>query len=300
MVFVVAAHAIVWGWHARKDVAVGASVHLRTACLALGVAGVVAAVLYLPMARQVFDVLGGPRPATASVATPRWAVQEAIRGLQVGYGTVGLFGVLGLLGVGAISYWRRDAAIVSIFLLPGVISAAVIFFVGGSIRPRFFFSFLGFGLLLLVRGSMAVGSALQRPTGLERRQFNPGIALVILIVIISAVSLCYNYRYPKQDYAGALGFIERHRSASEPVVTAGLATYPYERYYQMHWTAVERPEQFEALRARAERVWVVYSFEEYMNVGVVDQIRRYCKPQRIFPGTLGGGEIVVCSLEKQS
>lgn len=301
MGFVVVAHVIVWIWQiGRSRVVHERPRHIRTAWLALGTVGLLTVLLYLPMADQVFTVLSGPRPATAKVATPTWAALEALRGLRIGFGAVGVLLALGLLVAGTISHWRSNPLTVVLFVLPGAITAAVLVVGGGSIRPRFFFSFIGFGLLMLVRGAIECGGMLQRRIGLERRRLDLAATIVMLIAAISAASLRDNYRYPKQDYGGALAFIEQQRAASEPVVTAGLARYPYARYYRMPWTAVETPEEIEPVRGAADRVWVVYSFEEYMDAVLVAHIRKSCTPRQVFHGTLGGGDIVVCTFERKA
>jgi mannosyltransferase len=179
MAFVVVAHVIIWGWQFRREpVAVERSRHLRTASLALGVGGVVAGLLYLPMAEQLYAVLSGPRPATAAVATPRWAVLETLRGLRVGFGTVGLLGALALVALGVLGYLRKNPIAAFLLLLPGAISVGVMLVAGMSIRPRFFFSFLGFGLLMLVRGAIDGGSVLQRWTRSDDRRFRFGICIL--------------------------------------------------------------------------------------------------------------------------
>jgi len=162
MAFVVMAHVILWWWQLRKERGAERMRHLRTAALAFGVAGVVAGLLYLPMAEQVYAVLSGPRPATAAVATPKWAALEMLRGLRVGFGTVGVLAALGLVALGGVSYLRKNLLAACLFVLPGVLSAGVMLVAGMSIRPRFFFSLLGFGLLMLVRGAMECASLIQK------------------------------------------------------------------------------------------------------------------------------------------
>lgn len=300
MTFVAAAHGIVWGRQvSREPTSFGRSQHVRTALLAFGVAALLGGLLYLPTAAQVYGVFTGPRPAAAAVATPRWAALEILRGLRVGFGTLGLLAALALLMLGAVSYLRRTPVAALLFLLPGVVTAVGIVVMRAPIRPRFFLLLLGFGLLMLVRGAMEFGRFLFRRDGDPRAELT-GIVLVTAIAIVSTVSLRENYTYPKQDYDGALRFIERHRAASEPVVTSGLAVYPYSRYYGKPWPAVQKPEELDRLRTGAGRTWVVYSFEEYMDPAVVERLHRSCGNQQVFHGTLGGGDVVVCTLADRS
>jgi len=300
MAFVVIAHAAIWSWHlAHQGTSAERWRGIRAVVAALGVAGVVSALLYLPMASRVVALLSAPPPpASAVVATPRWALLETLRGLRVGFGTLGILAALGLSGVGTVSYLRQNRLAALLFLLPGVVVGLVMLAAGAAMRPRFFFSFLAFGLLCLARGAMELGRTIQQRAAFENRRTDIiGIALVSLIAVVSTASLRYNYQHPKQDYGAALQFVERTRAPNEPVATAGLARFPYARYYQMPWTAVERSEDLGPLRRRADRVWVVYSFEEYMDRGLVAHLRRSCTPRQVFHGTLGGGDIVVCTLE---
>ena len=145
---------------------------------------------------------------------------------------------------------------------------------------------------------MQCGRVLEERTRLHvRRRRIAGAAIVSVIAILSAVALRDNYRYPKQDFGGALRFIESHRAPNESVVTGGLAIFPYTQYYNRSWPGIEHPAQFDALRGRPSRVWVVYSFEEYMDHQLVEQLRQSCQPQRTFPGTLAGGDVIVCTIE---
>jgi mannosyltransferase len=298
MGFVAVSHAIVCIRQAWcQPASVRRRLLVQTALVAMILTGVFAALLYLPMAEQIYAVLSGPRPATSAVATPKWAAVEALRGLRVGFGTVGVVAAVVLLTIGAASYSKRSPVVAFLFMSPGVLTAVVMLAGGLTIRPRFFFSLLGFGLLMLVRGGVECGASVERRLGLARRQVM-GPVLVVVIAAISLLSIGYNYRYPKQDYVAALEFIERSRVPSDLVVTAGLATYPYTRYYQRPWRPIERQEELDDVRARSNRVWVVYSFEEYMDARLVGGIHRSCKPQQIFHGTLGGGDVIVCTVER--
>lgn len=120
--------------------------------------------------------------------------------------------------------------------------------------------------------------------------------MVVIIALLSLVSLPYAYAYPKQDFDGALGFLRDHRAGSDPVGTAGLASYPFSRYYHLPWSQIETREEFDRLRANGQRTWMVYSFPEYMEPTLVESLRHYCEVERVFRGTLDGGDVIVCSV----
>ena len=296
MAFVIAAHALLCAWwQVGRKPAQGPP--LSCLVLAFGVSAALSVALYAPMLGQVWHVAGEPRQAATSVATPMWAVAQVLKGLRVGFGTIGVLAAAVLALVGAVSYGRGNRAATLLFVAPGAVTLAGVLLTHAPIRPRFFFFLLGFALLLLVRGAIEAGAFVGR-----RRQQAPfgqglGLAAVAVIALLSLSSVPYAYAHPKQDFEGALEFLRRHRTESERVATAGLASYPYTRYYQLPWSPVETREQLDGLRSHGQRVWVVYSFPEYMDPGLLDSVHHDCAPQRVLPGTLDGGDVIVCSME---
>ncbi|MGH9859396.1 MAG: glycosyltransferase family 39 protein, partial [Candidatus Acidiferrales bacterium] len=204
-----------------------------------------------------------------------------------------------LLLTGLVSYWKQDRFVVGLMVIPGVITAAVMLLLGHNLWPRFFFFAIGFGMMLLVRGAMVcaefVAQKVQslRPSdgksayeggasaeaGLaenkagagapalahirRRRRLEAGATwgrvVVGLMILASAWSVRSAWMYPKQDFEGALEFVEWQRQAGEPVVLAGLAVFPFREYYQRDWPAVTTRAEWEAARAGAKRVWLVYA-----------------------------------------
>ena len=50
----------------------------------------------------------------------------------------------------------------------------------------------------------------------------------------------------------------------------------------------------------AGRVLVAYTLSDYIdNADVRDVLLNRCRPVRIFPGTLGGGDLTVCQPDRQ-
>jgi 4-amino-4-deoxy-L-arabinose transferase-like glycosyltransferase len=299
MGFVAAAHGVIWA--ALVCLKRGPSqrrVDWHGPALAIVVALVLTTVLYGPMLPQVYSTVGGPPPATREVATPTWAAMELLRGLRIGFGALGVLAGLFLAGLGALAYLRRQPIAFAAFTLPVIVTGAGILALHFSARPRFFFGLAGFAVLFLVRGAAIVGdAAAARLTGAPARATaaRAGTVLIAAIVAASAFTLPRAYALPKQDFDGALRFIDANRAGGEPVITAGLARYPYRRFYGRDWTQVQTTTDLRRLETKP--AWVVYSFPEYMEPDLVDTIRRHCGAPRVFPGTLGGGDVVVCKLE---
>jgi hypothetical protein len=303
MVFVAVAHAMVVGGLVVGAVWRRRSVRFATRpALAIVVSGVLTIVLYAPMLRDLIRFHAEHQQFVASEWTRvDWAVAETVRGLQLGFGAALLAVAAAIAGVGGWHFLRRQPETFFLLVLPGVLGLVVMLFLGRHIWPRFFFYVFGFALLLGVQGaSTLIG-------GLARRlaPANPqpvlrglvGIAAAVLVVQ-SARSWRPLYSVPKQDLAGAMQFVEANRREGEPVVTVGLASMPYHRYYQTGWTEVDRGEQLDAILARGRRTWIVYTFPIHLHSRYPDVEQRISKrfqsPQ-VFPASVEGGEVRVAT-----
>ena len=88
--------------------------------------------------------------------------------------------------------------------------------------------------------------------------------------------------------------------SDDVVITAGLAVMPYRDYYERKWQGVESKDDLQAVRSALGRVWMLYSFLEYMEPALANSIQGECPPVRVFYGTLGGGNVVVCVLQPKN
>jgi mannosyltransferase len=261
-------------------------------------------VLYAPVVLQVQQYFSRPSKLEG-ISTPVWAFWETLRGLRIGLGAEAGVIVAGALFVtGLVSYWRQSRVVAAVFVLPGLVTAAGAVMARGTMYPRFYFYLLGFGMIILVRGAMEVGVALAaRMSRVAEGSANGltwGTVLVAMLIVVSAISLQRNYRYPKQDYGGAMLFVETRRETGDPVATAGEIGYVYNEYYGKSWTRVENAPQLETIRDQGRQVWVLYTFPLYVErkmPGLMAAIRRECIPKQMFPGTVGRGDIVVCVVE---
>jgi hypothetical protein len=170
--------------------------------------------------------------------------------------------------------------------------------------PRFYFFLIGFAVLILVRGVFVIPRWIA--ANLLRRfpQANPGPVLTALLatglVAASGLSLMRNYRYPKQDFEGALKFVDAERKNGEIVVTAGAAIYPLRQYYAKPWESVETEEKLQEVCRQGRNVWLVYTFPRYLAdaaPAVMGMIRREFTVIRVFHGTVGDGDVFVDRFE---
>ena len=117
------------------------------------------------------------------------------------------------------------------------------------------------------------------------------------VIVASAATVPRCYRLPKQDFAGARDYVEGRRTARDAVVTLGLAGHAYGKYYAPQWTVISTPEEFEQLRRTHDRILLVYTLGIELKAFHPELwriVNAEFAPVRVFPGTLGGGEVYVC------
>lgn len=123
------------------------------------------------------------------------------------------------------------------------------------------------------------------------------MAVACGLILLSMASLPSLYRYPKQDFEGALAYVEQHRQPGEAVVTVGLASVPYKRYYAPQLQAVKTLDDLNAVRARSRATWLLYTFPIHLNSrhpDILASIRSDFRVVKVFPGSVGDGAIHVC------
>jgi hypothetical protein len=231
---------------------------------------------------------------------PMWVVTESVRRLaDGGLATIVVLGGLVVAAAGLGSFLRRDWRDALLLTMPGVLGGGTMLALGHNLWPRFFLFCMGFALLIVVRGIMATADwpASRLPAARLRRLAVPiGVAVCLAGVAISATTLPRSYR-PKQDFTGARQYLESVRRPGDEVVTVGLAGLAYQRYYAPEWPFVERRTDLEMIQDRAHGVWLVYTLPVHLKAWVPeiwDVVQRDYEIVRVFPGTLGGGDVVVC------
>ncbi|MDW8356214.1 MAG: glycosyltransferase family 39 protein [Bryobacterales bacterium] len=228
---------------------------------------------------------------------PVWFVWESFRNLQMGFAgpvPVLLAGALTLLGW--VTIWRREPAAGVAMVLPGILVAATMFALRHNLWPRLFFFLMGFGLLCLMVGiRQAVELLLRRFSPLARR--TAGLAFALPVVAASAATVPRCYVLPKQDFVGARDYVDHRRQPGDIAVTAGLANMALPGYYAPHWRAAQTTVELEALLRSGRPLWLVYTLPAEIrgfHPGIWTLIQRHFEVDRVFPGTLSGGEVYVC------
>lgn len=268
--------------------------------LTFGLAAAFTVVLYAAFLTQVIDFFLNKPSQLVGVSTPLWAIQETIRVARQGLGVGSMLGVLGaavLFCIGMVSYARRSGLVLALFLAPGVVTVLGASLARGTMYPRFFFFMVAFLVLILIRGTLVVGDGLAVRLARSGRPLPVGPALVGLMVLASLVGLGYNYRYPKQDYEGAIAYVEAQAADTDTIATTGDGAWPLLDVHHRDYALVETAEDIRALRERGGSLWMVFTFPLYIEAAapdVMDAIDAGCGDEAVFPGTIGGGDLIVC------
>lgn len=288
-----AAHLLVLGGLAVTAGKAGARKLWRPAA-GLLLAGVIALVLYAPVLGQVARALTAPNPAGAETAwkSPLWLVLETARGLSAGLpgGWVTLGSGAIVVSAGMLSFARRSPALLGVLLGPALLTAAIVVALHHNLWPRFFFFSAGFAVLIALRGGFALAGKLFKHRG-------PALATAgaILAIAASAVMLPRAWR-PKQDFEAAARFLDAARAPADAVVTVDLTVFPYREWLARDWDAVGNEAELAAIEAGHPRTWLVYTFPVRLQVvqpGIWNRLAARYRRAAEFPGTIGGGTIVI-------
>ncbi len=308
MVFVLISHFIIFGWefftrYRQKTVRLP---DLKNPVLwgFLSI-GVLSLLLYSPALPEMLSHYLKEKIRIQSAWTnPLWTIAETIRGLKFGMGkmVIGLFAGGFIFALGIISYFKENRSILALLLFPGIIALAVVLITNHNIWPRFFFFMFGFVLLIVVRGAMEFGNLLARltfsKTGNKQRGILFGTVIILIFITLFIFSLPRSYQ-PKQDYWGALRYVEANQGHYQQVLLAGLTVYPFKQYFQKPWKAVQSEAQLDSLVREKKDTWLLYTFPVFIQSrypGVWKAIRERFQVIEVFPGTIGDGNIYVCKL----
>jgi hypothetical protein len=264
---------------------------------AFGMAGLLTFQLYALVLPQFVDTIGQPT-GVVDWKSPLWTVLELARGMRVGVagGVAAVIGGL-VFFAGLASFARQAPVLVALLVAPPTVGATLVLGMGHPLWPRFFFFAFGFVLLVVVRGVMVIGGGVGRLLDLPGTvRPRLGMAMTVGLIVLSAASVPAAYA-PKQDYQGALAFVEGVKEPGDAVVTVGLATFPYRSLFNVDWDAAESAEQLARIRGRARRTWVVYTIPLHLRFehpDIMAVLERDFAVVRRFSGTLNGGVLVVC------
>ncbi len=234
-----------------------------------------------------------------------WMVKESVRSLRIGFsGLVILLAGGVMVANGWLGLFKRNRMASLAMVVPAVFSGAVMVIMSHNIWPRFFFFLMGFGLLIAVYGALTVPQLLRWFVPAERISdrwlTNAGVALAVLMIVASTLTIPRCYALPKQDYTGARDFVERSRHTDDAVVAVGLAGVAYSKYFAAQWpmwNEAQTQAELDAVRKGHSDVWLVYTIPIQVKAyrpDIWQAIESDFEVVKVFPGTLGGGEVFVC------
>lgn len=233
---------------------------------------------------------------------PLWVIAESLRSLRLGFGALAVV-LCGLLvaGAGWLSLARRSWTAAAALILPPVLGGAAMLALGHNLWPRFFFFAMGFAVLIAVHGAMTVPRLLLAgfPSLRSRASIAAaaGTGAVLLMIAASAYSLPRAYALPKQDFTGARDYVESALHDGDAVVAVGLAGVAYSRYFAPRWGKVDNADELKGLLRSHAHVWLVYTLPVELKAyhpEVWDVVDREFEVVKVFPGTLGDGQVTVC------
>jgi mannosyltransferase len=263
--------------------------------LAFPGAAVVTLMLHAPMLTDVIDFfVNKPSPAVG-LATPLWAAIETVMSLVEGFGGIAILGgvvvlIAGALGaLGFFDYLETNPLALGLFIGPVVITGLGVMTGRGIVYPRFFFGVAAFAILIFLRGGFRLGGLLNKP--------RLGEVLAIVLIVASAASVPINYLKPKQDFEGAMAYVEENKSERDTVASVGIIYNVYEGYYGRPWPKVWSKQQILERAEGHDGVWLLYMFPDYIkhvNADLMSFVKAECQRLEWFPGTLRGGGVRAC------
>lgn len=192
---------------------------------------------------------------------------------------------------GWLSYLKRQRMIALMLVLPPIFNIVALAVLDFGAYPRSFLYIMPFGILILMRGVFSISSW----SGRLFRFIGPtDYVLPVLLLLVSALMLPYNYRYPKQNYTGALAYARAQAAPEDIIVAVGYLASGYRIYYAPDLVFPGNAKALDDLRGQGHRVWVLYSFTRDMRrhfPDIQNYIEKEFQMQRVFPGTLGDGTI---------
>lgn len=266
--------------------------------LGFGLAGLLSLLLHAPVLGEMRSVIGGSQVSLVSEwKSPLWTAREILLGLEVGFSGVIAAGlVMILFTIGLISYWRSYPEVVGLFIIPPVIGAGFTIAIGHHLWPRFFFFAFGFGALILIRGLLVSAKWFSVRLHIPKsKQVWVGTILALSLIIVSALSMRYAYG-PKQDYDGALSYVESQLIPGDQIVTISIASSVYNDFYKTGWVTLTSLDQLNELRSKSGRIWLIYTFPEVMSAvypDIAEIINNEFVLANEFPGTVRSGTIFV-------
>jgi mannosyltransferase len=296
MLFVCAAHALIflvaWLRSERNGTRLGHAAFAFVLC------GTLVTQLHALALPEFLRTAVGEFSPASEWTNPLWVLTESMRSLRVGFaGTAVVLCGLVLVFSGWLDILRRDPRAGWAMVLPALMGGGSMLALGHNLWPRFFFFCMGFALLIAIHGAMRLPELLfGRLRGGAMLAARTGYALAGLIILASITTIPRAWA-PKQDFTAARDYVEKERGTGDAVIAVGLAALAYSDYYAPSWEVAKTGGDLAALRAKSPRVFLVYTLPVDLRAAHPDiwkAVQSDFETIKVFPGTLGGGDVYVC------
>lgn len=236
-------------------------------------------------------------PQAAKVATPGRAASDLLRGVTDGFGVAGLLVALVAATAGGLALLRARPFAVWLLVAPAIVTVGLTVLLGQPLRPRFLFNLSGAAALFVAAGA----STLARRAASRAPAAGPAVYGAVLVALLlslapgAAAALARNASVPKQDFTGPLALLDAAAARGDVIVGAGAICLPLQRFFDRPWPCVETEADWTAEVSRHARVLAVHTLIEFWHdPALIETLARDCREVRRFPGTLAGGDVVVC------
>lgn len=298
MAFVLAAHVltVAAGWMLgapmARRFAAGRLVMMWAVVVAL--IGLVYAP-YVPDLLHTFTEKAPPKAAT--VATAGRAAGDLLRGVTDGFGVAGLLTVLVLATTGGLAMLSSQPFVVWLLVSPAIVTLGTTALLGQPLRPRFLFNLSGAAALFVAAGAAVIARAIAARAAWTSPAALAACLIALLLPLApgAATAIARNAAVPKQDFAGALAWLDEAQEPGQRIVGAGTICLALDGYFRRPWPCVTTIDGWQRETAGGGPVLGVHTLIEFWDdPDLVATLARDCRDVRRFPGTLGGGDVVVC------
>lgn len=297
MAFVLVAHvltvAAAWllGVRVARQFAVGRLVAMWAAVIVL------IAVTYAPYVPDLLHTFTEKAPPKAAkVATAGRAAGDLLRGVTDGFGIAGLIVVVVCAATGGLALLGAQPFVVALLVSPAVVTLGLTALMGQPLRPRFLFNLSGAAALMVAAGAAVIARTL---VARFRWRSPSAMATALTVVLLplapgAIVAIRRNAVVPKQDFTAALSLLDSFAARGERVVGAGTICLALEGYFHRPWSCVITDEAWRTEAAKGPMLGVHTLIEFWDDQTLTATLATECPEVARFPGTLGGGDVVVC------
>ena len=262
--------------------------------VALALSALITVCFYAPMLPQVWREITKPTMEGVAIewTGAGWMLREAMSVLGEGIpgGLVTVLGGLAVLCVGVASYWRQSRVAALLMFLPVAVTFAALVATRHNLWPRFFFFASGFLVLAALRGGFVLVRWVVR-----WRPEAVAAAGASAVAVLSLLTVPRAWQ-PKQQFRAAYSFVEGERLPDDQVVVLEVASHVYlMRGWAPTWGLATSLTMLRETERTAARTWVVFTLPARLRALHPELVQHLSAPRyqvvRIFPATVGGGEI---------